>query len=144
MLTTDQKGAIAEAAIAHAAVKLGIGVARPIVPTRYDYIFDLGDRFLRVQCKSAVRRGEVVVVWCRSRRRGRDGMITRPYTAEEIDAIAAHCDELDRCYLLPLDQCLRRVSINLRLAPTRNGQRRGVLWARDFEFESLDWCGRGP
>ena len=35
MLTTDQKGAIAEAAIA-AAVKLAIGVVRPVAPERYD------------------------------------------------------------------------------------------------------------
>jgi hypothetical protein len=30
MLTTNQKGAIAETAIAHEAVKLGIGVYRPL------------------------------------------------------------------------------------------------------------------
>jgi hypothetical protein len=38
VLTTDQKGAIAETAIIHAAVKLGIPVARPVLPVRYDLI----------------------------------------------------------------------------------------------------------
>lgn len=62
-LTTDQKGAIAESAVVHAAIKLGIGVYRPAFEGgRYDLIFDLGARLLRVQCKWAVRQGEVVVV----------------------------------------------------------------------------------
>ncbi|MGH3084541.1 MAG: hypothetical protein ACRDNP_10895 [Gaiellaceae bacterium] len=43
MLTTDQKGVIAETAIAHAATKLGIEVYRPIVEGgRFDMIFLLG------------------------------------------------------------------------------------------------------
>jgi len=45
ILTTDQKGAIAETAIIHAAVKLGIGVYKPLADgDRYDLIFDLGTK----------------------------------------------------------------------------------------------------
>ena len=52
MLTTDQKGAIAETAIAHEATKLGIEVYRPIAEGgRFDMIFLLGDELARVQCK---------------------------------------------------------------------------------------------
>ena len=51
-LTTDQKGAIAELAIAHAAAVLGVGVFKPLTDgERYDLIFDLRPRLLRVQCK---------------------------------------------------------------------------------------------
>ena len=57
MLTTDQKGAVAEAAITLAALKSGVGVFRPLADEPYDLIFDLGTRLLRVQCKWAVRRG---------------------------------------------------------------------------------------
>jgi hypothetical protein len=39
-MTTDQKGAIAEACIAAEAIKLGIGVFRPLADERYDLIFD--------------------------------------------------------------------------------------------------------
>ena len=42
MLTSGQKGAIAEAAIVAAAIEAGIGVARPFVDERYDLIFDTG------------------------------------------------------------------------------------------------------
>ena len=62
MLTTNQKGAIAETAIAHAAIELGIQVLKPWVEDRYDLVFDLPDRFVRVQCKTAVRRGDVLVM----------------------------------------------------------------------------------
>ena len=50
MLTTDQKGNIAEAAIVLEAIKLGIDVYRPVGEGgRYDMLFDLGSRFMRVQ-----------------------------------------------------------------------------------------------
>jgi hypothetical protein len=29
--------------------------------------------------------------------------------------------------------------LSLRLEPTRNGQKRGIRWADDFEFTRLDW-----
>ena len=47
-VTTDQNGAIAEAAVVKAAVELGISVARPILPKRYDLLLDLGSRIERV------------------------------------------------------------------------------------------------
>jgi PD-(D/E)XK endonuclease len=54
MLSTNRKGAIAEAEIAAAAVRLGIPVLRPIQEHgRYDLAFEVGDRILRVQCKWA-------------------------------------------------------------------------------------------
>jgi PD-(D/E)XK endonuclease len=74
MLTTDQKGAIAEAEIAIAAVKLGIGVFRPVVEgERYDLVFDLRPRLVRVQCKWASLYRDVIVVRCYSARRNRAG-----------------------------------------------------------------------
>ena len=52
MLTTDQKGAVAELAIAHAVAQIGIRVFKPLTDgERYDLIFDLRPELLRVQCK---------------------------------------------------------------------------------------------
>ncbi|MGH3091258.1 MAG: group I intron-associated PD-(D/E)XK endonuclease [Gaiellaceae bacterium] len=140
IVTTDQKGAIAETAIGHAAVKLGIDVYRPIVEGgRYDLIFNLGARLLRIQCKWAKRRGSVVAVRCSSCRRTANGLLHRTYTAQEIDAIAAFCPDTDRCYFLPVDLVAGRRELSLRLDPTRNGQKRGIRWADDFDFTRLDW-----
>ena len=135
MLTPDQKGAIAETAIIAHAVRLGVDVYRPVFEGgRYDLIFDLGDGLARVQCKWAVRRGEVVVVRCYSCRRAANGIVRRTYTAEEIDAFAAYCAELDQCYFVPFEAIPRRSLIHLRLAAARNNQRSRIHWARDFEF----------
>ena len=135
MLTTDQKGTIAEMAVAWEATKLGIEVYRPMGEGgRFDMIFLLGEELVRVQCKWAPRHGDVVLVRCYSRRRAREGLRRRLYTAEEIDAFAAYCPELDRCYFLPIARFAGRVEIRLRLSPTRNNQTFGVTWADQFEF----------
>ena len=137
MLSTDQKGAIAESAIVLEAIKLGVGVYRPVTEgERYDLILDTGERLLRIQCKwGSVQRG-AVVVRCYSCRRVIDGMRVRKYTSDEIDAIAVYCHEVRSCYLLPMTMVRDRRHIFLRIAGSLNNQRRGVNWARDFEFEA--------
>jgi hypothetical protein len=135
MLTTDQKGAIAETAITHAATALGIEVYRPIAEGgRFDMIFLRCDELVRVQCKWASRIGDVIIIRCYSCRRAREGMRKRLYTPEEIDAIAAYSADTGKCYYLPLALIGIRSHIQLRLEPTRNNQRLGVHWAEDFEF----------
>jgi len=134
VLTTNQKGALAEAKIAAAAIEAGIVVARPLEAGRYDLIFDLGERLLRIQCKWAARRGGVLVIRCRGCRRGREGLIHRAYEPGEIDGIAAYCRDLDQTYLLPVELSCRRAVVQLRLSPARNNQFAGINWARDFEL----------
>ena len=135
MFTTDEKGAIAELAVALEAARLGIEVYRPMQEGgRYDMIFNLHSRLVRVQCKWASRQGDVLIVRCYSCRRAREGMRKRPYTPDEIDVIAAYSMDLDRCYFLPLDEIYRKAGIQLRLAPAANNQRLKVNWAADYEF----------
>jgi PD-(D/E)XK endonuclease len=142
MLTTNQKGAIAETAIAHHAVRLGIEVYKPIAEGgRYDLIFGLESALLRIQCKWAALRGDVVVVECRTCRRGPEGFIRRLYTADEIDAFAAYCMDVDRCFMLPIARFPAPSAIQLRLGPTRNNQQAGVNWADDYDLVRLDLDG---
>jgi hypothetical protein len=135
MFTTDEKGSIAELAIASAAAQLHIGVFKPLTDgERYDLIFDLRPRLVRVQCKWATRHGDVVIIRCYSARRTADGLITRRYSAEEIDAIAAYCLELEACYFIPFALMAGQRNLQLRLEPTLNNQRRRIRWASDCEF----------
>jgi hypothetical protein len=135
ILRTNQKGAIAEAAVTHVAIKLGVGVYKPVMEGgRYDMIFDLPSRLWRVQCKWAPRHGDVVVLRCYSARRNRDGLLRRIYAEGEIDAFAAYCPEVDRCYFVPFDLFVGRTHVHLRLGPCKNNQRTGVNWATDFEL----------
>jgi PD-(D/E)XK endonuclease len=144
-LTTDQKGAIAEAEIAAAAIGLGIGVLRPMTDgERYDLVFDLRPKLLRVQCKSAVLKGLVLQVPCYSARRTRDGFAKTFYSADEIDAIAVYSADLDRCFFVPFLEIPGRTCLQLRLEPCLNNQRIGVNWADDFDFEARLGCLLGP
>src|SRR4051794_5608265 len=122
-------------AIAWAAIRMGIDVYKPLNDgTRCDLIFDLVGRLTRIQCKWASRHRDVLIVRCYRNRRTRAGMLTRTYTAEEVDAFAAYSMELDRCYFLPFRVFVGRRNIQLRLAPSRNNQQAGINWAEDYEF----------
>ena len=140
----NHKGNVAEAAIALAATKLGIPVLRPLAEhTRYDMAFDLGSRLLRVQCKWAPRRGEVVTVNLMTSRYKPSGEQVRvPYTADEIDAVAVYCEEIDECFLLPIRPLAGRRAVYLRLAPTKNGQRASLNWAAHYRLGAVAQLAR--
>ena len=122
-------------AIAFKATLLGVDVFRPLAQGgRYDLIFDLGQKLWRVQRKWASRYGDVLIARTYRARRNRDGLVRRLYTAEEIDAFAIYCMEIDRCFFVPMTHAAGMQEIPLRLAPTRNNQRRGIHWADDFDL----------
>jgi prevent-host-death family protein len=126
---------VAEAEIAAAAIKLGVDVYRPLVEHgRYDLIFDLGERLLRVQCKWAPRRDDVVIVNLTGHRYTARGDVRSTYSADEIDAVAAYCEELDQCYLLPIELVDGMRAMHLRLTPPRNGQRACINLAQEYEL----------
>ena len=134
MLTTNQKGAIAETAVALEAIKLGIGVYRPYADERYDLIFDLRPRLVRVQVKWARLYGDVIVLRLYSARRTANGLQRRLYGVGEIDAFAVYCGDTDACYFLEHADAGGQSQIFLRLGTARNNQKQGIRWARDYEF----------
>ena len=135
MPTSNQLGAVAETAIVFHAARLGVGVLRPVTDGfRYDLVFDVDGRLMRIQCKWAQRQGDVVVVRCRTSRRGPEGFIRRCYSAEEVDGVAAYCADLDRCYLVPPQLFAGRTMVLLRLAAAKNNQRARIHWAENYEF----------
>ena len=135
MLTTDQKGNVAELAIAAAAAGLGIDVYRPVGEGgRADLLFGVEDMLLRIQCKWAPLLGDTIIVRCYSSRRNRDGFVRRRYDEGEVDAFAAYCDATGNCYLLPPRMWVGRREVRLRVGPCKNNQQLRINWARDFEF----------
>jgi hypothetical protein len=134
-MTTDQKGAIAELAIQLAATKLGVDVYKPVAEGgRCDLILGLDEKLLRVQCKWAALHKDVLIVRCYTFRRTREGWKKTTYSATEVDVIAAYSMDLDRCFLIPIELVSERPTIQLRLAPTLNNQKRRINWADDFDF----------
>ncbi len=132
----NHKGNVAELAIAKEAASLGLSVLAPLTEhERYDLVIGIAGRLLRVQCKWASRKGDIVYVRLKSSYHspGR-GYVVSTYSRREIDAVAVYCGDLDRCFLLPIDLVVGRGVITLRLEPTRNKQRAALNWATEYEF----------
>jgi prevent-host-death family protein len=141
-MNSNQKGLIAETAIAAEAARLGIGVARPFADERYDLIFDLRPKLLRVQCKWARRTNDVLIVhiggsWHSPGR----GYVRSTYTADEIDAVGVYSEDLDACYLLPIEVVTGQGHLYLRLSPTNNNQSAGVNFASQYELGAIAQLG---
>jgi prevent-host-death family protein len=142
VLTNGRKGAIAEARIAAEAVNLGFDVYRPVAEDgRYDLIVDVGHRLLRAQCKWATRKDAVVRVRMRTSRLTPHGYVRTTYDASEIDGVAAYCQDLERCFWLPIEEFTGRSDAHLRLSPPRNGQRGGLIWAEQYPFGAIAQLG---
>jgi prevent-host-death family protein len=131
----NHKGAVAEAKIAAAAIELGVPVLKPMSEHgRYDLVFDVGCRLVRVQCKWATRKGDVVVVHLGGSYLSPHGYVRSTYTPDEVDAIAAYCADLGECYILPIELVAGQYQAHLRLAPPKNGQRAALIWAADHQL----------
>jgi prevent-host-death family protein len=90
---------------------------------------------MRVQCKWAPLRGETFKVRFESAYHSPTrGYVRSTYGVDEVDAVAAYCDELGKCYLLPIQDFAGRTAVHLRIGPARNNQRASVHWATAYEF----------
>lgn len=132
----NHKGNVAELAIAKEAASLGLSVFAPLTEhERYDLIIGIKGHLLRVQCKWASCKGDVIHVRLRSSRHSPTrGYIVTTYAQNEIDAVAVYCGELDCCYLLPIALVAGYGEITLRIMPARNNQRAALNWAAEYEF----------
>jgi prevent-host-death family protein len=147
VLTSNDKGNIAEAAITLEAIKLGIDVLKPIAEHgRYDLVFDLGDRLLRVQCKWGAYKRELGIITVRvgGSRHTPSGYLRSTYSAREIDAVAIYCGELKETFLVPIEVAAGRSALRLRVTPPRNSQRASINLAQDYPLGAIAQLGERP
>jgi antitoxin (DNA-binding transcriptional repressor) of toxin-antitoxin stability system len=147
VLSTNEKGNIAEAAITLEAIKLGIDVLRPVGEhARYDLLFDMGSKLLRVQCKWGAldRLAGVICVRVGGSRHTPAGYVRSTYTGEEVDAIAVYCDELKEVFLVPINVVEGRSAIRLRIDPPRNSQRACINLAGEYRLGAIAQLGERP
>lgn len=138
MPTPSLQGAIAEAAITLAALRLGFVVSRPVSDGhRYDLIVDTGTRLWRVQCKSSRADGGTIIVRNRAVRMTAAGQVVTRYGPDDVDAIVGYSARHDLCVALPIAEIAHADTITLRLTPARNGQRAGVRYAADHPLDRL-------
>jgi prevent-host-death family protein len=90
-----------------------------------------------VQCKwgRLAPTGDVVIVQTGGSRRGAGGDVRSTYDASEIELFGVYCDELDRCFLVPVSSADGQHQLHLRLTPPRNGQRACITLAEDHTFD---------
>jgi hypothetical protein len=79
--------------------------------------------------------GNVVQVRLSGSRYTPNGYVYSQYDERDVDLFAVYCQELDRCFLLPISICANRRAIHLRLVPPRNNQRACINLADEFAFE---------
>jgi PD-(D/E)XK endonuclease len=122
-----------EAAILAELVRRGYQVLVPFgINQRYDLVLDIGDRFIRAQCKTGRLRDGVVRFSTRSIRSNTQQTFFRDY-AGEVELFLVHCPETNGIYAVPVDEAPTSYGY-LRIEPTRNGQADRIRWARDYEL----------
>jgi PD-(D/E)XK endonuclease len=122
-----------EAIILAARVRRGYRVLTPFgTNQRYHLAIDVGDGFLRVQCKTGRLRRGTIMFAVRSVRSNTRRTYSRTYE-NEVDLFLVCCPETDRIYAIPIEEATSSVAA-LRVAPTANGQAKGIRWAREYEL----------
>ncbi len=130
----DCRGDETELAVALAPVRAGRKLLRPLSSaTRYDLLIDNEDgTYTRIQSKT----GSIHDSCLRFRAYSVSGHNTtgKRYHGQ-IDVFGVYCPETGRTYLVPIAALTAGATIvSLRLAPARNGQKRGIRLARPFEL----------
>jgi PD-(D/E)XK endonuclease len=132
--STNQKGQISESAITTRFLACGYVVLIPYGGSqRYDLLIEDGDRkFWRVQCKTGwIEHGAIYFDTANHNVTGKK-RDWRHYQGE-CDYFAVYCADLDKVYLVPIDQ-VGRTRAHLRIEPSKNNQEKNVRWAKDYEF----------
>jgi hypothetical protein len=98
---------------------------------------DLGDRFLRVQCKTGRLKHGSVEFNSHSVRVNTQANFTRDYLGE-IDYFAIYCPATNDVYMVACDATTPKSVVALRIDPPRNGHFKRVRWASEHALERFD------
>jgi hypothetical protein len=107
--------------------------------TRYDLGIDDGGRLMRVQCKTGkLQAGAVRFKACSTyAHHPHPKALKRDYEGE-IDYFAVYCRDTGGVYLIPFADVPVKRQGALRVAPARNGQRRLIRLASDYEVGRVE------
>lgn len=131
-----QKGLMTELNCQRAFTELGFLVLCPLSEdSRYDFVVDLGDRFIRVQCKTCTPSsdGSSISFACRSTRSNTQDNVSRKYTKEEIDYFYTYY--WGKSYLVPVEECSSAKT--LRFVKPPSGQLAKISFAKNYELKKI-------
>ncbi len=133
---TNSIGDISESAIITRFLQLGYVVLTPYGGNqRYDLVIeDAEGRFWRVQCKTArIDEGGTLLRFDTANHNVTGKNRQRRHYQGQCDYFAVFCAELNKVYLVPVDQ-VGTNSAHLRLVPAKNNQMKHVRWAHEYEL----------
>lgn len=136
MLNSHFIGEITEQQVTLEFLKQGILISKPLVQSsRYDFIADIKNRLYKIQVKTGRFKEESYLEFATSTSHTNTrGTINISYSEDDVDFFATMYN--GQCYLIPYRLCGKRAQ-RLRFVPTKNGQTKGILFAKDFKLEDI-------
>ena len=136
MLNSHFIGEITEQQVTLEFLKQGILISKPLVQSsRYDFIADINNKLYKIQVKTGRFKEESYLEFATSTSHtNTKGTINISYSEDDVDFFATMYN--GQCYLIPYRLCGKRAQ-RLRFVPTRNGQTKGILFAKDFKLEDI-------
>lgn len=128
---TDRKGDSTTLHVAAALAKRGETILLPFSGNeRYDLALDRAGKLYRIQCKTGrYRVGTIMFNTCSFPRGKRCD-----YTGD-ADAFGVYCLELNKTFLIPIEQVTAKTSCQLRVDPPKlNRTKLKMLYAAQFEI----------
>jgi hypothetical protein len=106
--------------------------------TRADLVIDDGVRLARVQCKTGrLRHGAVRFKTCSDYAHHPNPRNSSRDYQGQIDYFAVYCRQTGGVYLIPIEDVLLKRQATLRVDPPKNGQKRRVRLAAEYEVARL-------
>jgi hypothetical protein len=103
---------------------------------RYDLVIDDDGVFSRVQCKLGKLTSDKGAIYfhpCSIDSRSQKGRCIRKGYRGQVEFFGVYCEELDKKYLVPVADAASTCCY-LRLTPPKNGPKKGIRWAVDYEI----------
>lgn len=136
MLSSHFIGEITEQEVALEFLKLGILVSKPLVQSsKYDFVADINHKLYKIQVKTGSFKEDAYLEFATSTSHtNTQGTVNLSYSEQDVNFFATM--HQGQCYLIPYDLCGKRAQ-RIRFVPTKSGQTKGILFAKDFRLEDV-------
>ena len=134
-LSTHFIGETTEQQVALEFLKLGYLVSKPLVQSsKYDFVVDINHKLYKIQVKTGTLKENAYIEFATSTSHtNTKGTINLAYSEDDVDFFATMYE--GECYLIPIQNCGKRAQ-RLRIVPTKNGQTKGVTFAKDYHLKA--------
>ena len=114
----------------------GYLISIPNVPYQYDFLVDINGKIFKIQAKTAIEEKDhsgIIFKVC-SLTHNNNGYTRRNYSKNDVDYFMTYYE--NDYYLIPFSECGVKEK-KLRFIPPKNGQIKGISFAKDFLAEKI-------